>query len=230
MQDELGSPLRVSGYREKEGSFIGRSEYLTYGYDEFGNDFGKELNEADMLPVPGVTSDYEFKNSMEVYNSKEYIKGTNCYAYAFDMISNPITGEKLGLYKEHSYETPWAMQPGMLCNKYNETNYYRSLQDEELFISIVKEDAEKLGLEFQEYKAGLTGGYIVAIAIDSDPELPDYHFYRENGDGTWSCKRGRKKVDIGIENPQSDAYDYNYRKFLGYYYITEKEQDMCDER
>ena len=51
MQDELGSPLRVSGYRKKEGSFIGRSEYLTYGYDEFGNDFGKELNEAG-IPNP----------------------------------------------------------------------------------------------------------------------------------------------------------------------------------
>lgn len=51
MQDELGSPLRVSGYRKKEGSFIGRSEYLTYGYDEFGNDLGRELEEEG-IPNP----------------------------------------------------------------------------------------------------------------------------------------------------------------------------------
>ena len=51
MQDELGSPLRVSGYRKKEGSFTGKSEYLTYGYDEFGNDLGGELEEAG-IPSP----------------------------------------------------------------------------------------------------------------------------------------------------------------------------------
>ena len=51
MQDELGSPLRVSGYRKKEGSFTGRSEYLTYWYDEFGNDLGGELEEAG-IPSP----------------------------------------------------------------------------------------------------------------------------------------------------------------------------------
>lgn len=43
LQDELGSPLRVSGFR-KGDLFIGEPGYLTYGYDEFGNDLerGKE--------------------------------------------------------------------------------------------------------------------------------------------------------------------------------------------
>ena len=42
LQDELGSPLRVSGYDR---------DYLTYGYDEFGNDLYNDLEEAG-IPNP----------------------------------------------------------------------------------------------------------------------------------------------------------------------------------
>ena len=42
LQDELGSPVRVSGYD---------SGYLTYGYDEFGNDLYSDLEEAG-IPNP----------------------------------------------------------------------------------------------------------------------------------------------------------------------------------
>ena len=93
-----------------------------------------------------------------------------------------------------------------------------------LFISHVKSDADKLGLEFQEYTEGMTGGYIVAIAIRDDIDNPDYHFYRENGDGTWSGKVGGDKVTTGIENPQIDAFNNDYNIFLGYFYVTEKDE------
>lgn len=51
MQDELGSPVRVSGFGAGAGALSGRSSYLSYGYDEFGNDLGKELEEAG-IPNP----------------------------------------------------------------------------------------------------------------------------------------------------------------------------------
>ena len=44
--DELGSPLRVNGYAEGD-----KSAYLTYGYDEFGNDLYEDLEEAG-IPNP----------------------------------------------------------------------------------------------------------------------------------------------------------------------------------
>ncbi len=50
LQDELGSPLRVSGYATDTKEVDG---YLTYGYDEFGNDLGKELEKAG-IPNPYV--------------------------------------------------------------------------------------------------------------------------------------------------------------------------------
>ena len=48
MQDELGSQLRVSGFGAEAGALSGRSSYLCYGYDEFGNDLGRELEGAGM--------------------------------------------------------------------------------------------------------------------------------------------------------------------------------------
>ncbi|MBD5456176.1 MAG: hypothetical protein HDR23_06845 [Lachnospiraceae bacterium] len=51
LQDELGSPLRISGYGAGKETADIRNEYLTYGYDEFGNDLYKELEEAG-IPCP----------------------------------------------------------------------------------------------------------------------------------------------------------------------------------
>lgn len=52
---------------------------------------------------------------------------------------------------------------------------------------------EKLGWSMQPYSEELAGGYVIAMALDLDPEMMDYHFYRQNSDGTWSCKWGTKK-------------------------------------
>ncbi len=59
LQDEMGSPIRVSGYNSTDsmadGNHDATAAYLTYGYDEFGNDpartIGKELEE-DGIPSP----------------------------------------------------------------------------------------------------------------------------------------------------------------------------------
>ena len=59
LQDEMGSPIRVSGYDSTEsmadGDHDGTDTYLTYDYDEFGNDLartiGRELEEAG-IPSP----------------------------------------------------------------------------------------------------------------------------------------------------------------------------------
>ncbi len=51
--DELGSPVRVSGYGE--GGEAGTKDYLTYGYDEFGNDLGRRIGrelEEEGIPDP----------------------------------------------------------------------------------------------------------------------------------------------------------------------------------
>ena len=51
LQDELGSPLRVSNWEPPKNRAADSHKYLTYGYDEFGNDPGKELEQAG-IPNP----------------------------------------------------------------------------------------------------------------------------------------------------------------------------------
>ena len=75
LQDELGSPVRVSGYGEKESAPAGRNNYLTYGYDEFGNDPGEELEEA------GIPNPYD-RQGMEQplgYTGYRYDEGSGTY-------------------------------------------------------------------------------------------------------------------------------------------------------
>ncbi len=75
LKDELGSPVRVSGYGEKESASAGRNNYLTYGYDEFGNDPGEELEEA------GIPNPYD-RQGMEQplgYTGYRYDEGSGTY-------------------------------------------------------------------------------------------------------------------------------------------------------
>ena len=61
------------------------------------------------------------------------------------------------------------------------------------------------------------------VALVYDTVSCDYHWYRQNSDGTWSHKPGRKPVtnldDDGnpILDPQSAAKSYN--TFVGFYYV-----------
>ena len=58
LQDELGSPLRVSGYDTDLHSGTGtNTPYLTYGYDEFGNDLYDDLyNDLEETGIPNPYS------------------------------------------------------------------------------------------------------------------------------------------------------------------------------
>lgn len=126
--------------------------------------------------------------------------------------------------KDGTPENPWGMQPGMLSGQYSErSDYYIKTGSDygnNLLIELIRDDAEKMGLTVKEYEEGMTGGYCIAIAVKKEN---DYHFYRENGDGTWSEKRGLREVNTEIINPQIAAYDRGYKIFLGYFYVSEKE-------
>ncbi len=55
LQDELGSPLRVSGYPAEQGMGAGTATamtYLTYGYDEFGNDLYDRYSDLEATGIP----------------------------------------------------------------------------------------------------------------------------------------------------------------------------------
>lgn len=69
------------------------------------------------------------------------------------------------------------------------------------------------------------GYYKIALAVDPHR---DYHFYRQDADGTWSHKAGERKVSVRdasgqrILNPRlaDQEYDkFNYSTFCGYFCV-----------
>ena len=66
IRDELGSPLRVSGIGAEEGTLSGRSSYLSYGYDEYGNDLGRELEEE------GIPNPYDVQGEEQPFGYTGY--------------------------------------------------------------------------------------------------------------------------------------------------------------
>ena len=57
------------------------------------------------------------------YNSSEFMQFTNCYAYAFGMQVNPVTGEK---FPEH------GNQPGLLSNDKYYRNYINGVRNADI--------------------------------------------------------------------------------------------------
>lgn len=192
---------------------------------------------------------YEFKYTMDDYNEPYYCERTNCYAYAFDLIDNPISGKDF--YSENE-DLDFALQPGMLSGLYYERQYRYDFTNELLpgteesnkeLINVITADAQALGMSFRPYEEGMMGGYRVALAIDPNR---DYHWYRDNQDGTWSHKpgdgpvtnyilkegKGGNEYIYGkkpITDPEWAAKQYttyenadpkNYPVFLGYFYIS----------
>ena len=83
LQDEMGSPVRVSGYDGTEsmadGNHDGTDTYLTYGYDEFGNDpartIGRELEEE------GIPNPYTMQGEGQPFGYTGYRYDTDSGTY-----------------------------------------------------------------------------------------------------------------------------------------------------
>ena len=141
------------------------------------------------------------------YNSSEFMQFTNCYAYAFGMQVNPVTGEKFPV---------GGNQPGLLSNdEYYVNRYIRKLSGaREAFINryymgteesnknlvdVIRRDAEVVGLNFDKYNAsdqrvaqgkGKRVALLVKKPIGSDLKGGDFHWYVEDEE-QWKNKNGR---------------------------------------
>lgn len=154
---------------------------------------------------------------------KDYVKDyTNCYSYAVNSQINP------------TYNNLSFMQPG-------ETYGYELTEADFLtpsrMASAIEKDAKKLGFGFipvEKNERCSLGMYKVALVIDNqykygDKYKYDYHWYRQNSDGTWSHKPGKNPVTnldaskniimdpLECDRNVEDGLNYNY--FVGYYAI-----------
>ena len=154
------------------------------------------------IPISGSELEYE----PSLWNISSVMPYVNCYSYAFN--------------NQMNWMNPGSNSIGTITQA--------SISRENI-LTYIQADAAQLGFVFEEiaYDACCTSGsYKVALVIDPGT---DYHWYRQNPDGTWSHKPGRSAVvnhDASgqlIYNPQianRDYSDINYTDFVGFYRIT----------
>ena len=170
-------------------------------------------DKAELLP----TSGYELEYNPGKWNDGARTQySTNCFAYSLDLQFNPITGEKFPAHP--IWDGPTSRGQGLSPGKLSGLE-----RTPESFISVVAEDLKVLGWDFVpigETERAPQYAYKVALVIRTGV---DYHWYRQNPDGTWSHKPGALGVtDLDfsgqlIINPRlSDLSNY---EFVGYFYI-----------
>ncbi len=179
-----------------------------------------------MLPLSGGEKTYNPSR----WNDDAGIRlNTNCYAYALNNQTIPPNLNYPVLAYPYYYQT--YMQPGQSQNL---SIVYTKIGIK----NNVEADAENYGFEFVECDRDDVcdnDQYKIALVIDNEGTNQDYHWYRQNKDGTWSHKIGGKPVinyDASgklIYDPESADRNYegvedgnkcNYSVFAGYYMIT----------
>ena len=181
------------------------------------------------LPTNGSELEYDQLD----WNGTKYTH-LNCYNYCLN-----YCGEK-------------HMQPGQYASERNIGNYSDYLSDSGGFVPeyYTKEVLEEMVywdsqcVEYQnldkqtitgfsfgeigEFDVCPIGTYKVALVIDKSSSK-DFHWYRQNKDGTWSHKPGMGIVENWdyngnpIYNPKycdRRGFGYNYLDFAGFYYVS----------
>ena len=181
----------------------------------YGNTSFYPYNAELPLPVSG----YELPYEPDKWNNSSLKNKTNCYAYAIDkkssgMIYPGFSDSSLGYYEE------------MIKNhKYN--------------LDRIEADSINKGFTFipiGRYEICPIGTYKVAFVLDTvEVEYGrkdyDFHFYRQNPDGTWSHKPGNTAVinydyqnNVILDPLLADRHTsqpiYYYDYFVGYYAVS----------
>ncbi|HHV14421.1 MAG TPA: RICIN domain-containing protein [Acholeplasmataceae bacterium] len=184
------------------------------------------------------TSGSELEYNPEEWNATPIRNNTNCYCYAFNF--QAFYTNDLG-YQYYNKKIMGRINPGCLDNIQEildiNSPYVNGVTSQLVFENTIQ---DKLAKNFIFNSIGINqqcpdGQYKVALAIDVNNT--DYHWYRQNLDGSWSHKRGAGFVtnkDASnkiIFNPSTsnnyyEYYDENYQLnyvnyiVVGYYSVT----------
>ena len=225
--------LQSRYYDPELGRFLNADAYVSTGQGILGNNMfaycgNNPTNYADpegtfwwpaiipILVIPFLLTGCGAQNEDSEYPGK-----ANCYAYALGLKTDPRTGEP---FKEKPDPGVFSGNPLKENQLYYETDHLKQIMEKK-----IEADAEVLGYNFYEitniYDFKPTeGNWYIAIAYCTDPSLTDYHFWRQNEDGTWSHKPGTTPV-MNVDFSGNVIYDPmscdrgKYYIFLGYYEI-----------
>lgn len=204
----------------------------------------KDLPPHSMTIAREMPEGISFEYDPAIYNGAFKIY-TNCYAYAFGMVKKP---------DGTLFEGNVGNEPGLLCG--NEDSLKSSNPDDyeareafeytylsgtndgnEAFVErLIKEDMKTVGLNFDEYKEGMTGGVRVALFI---APYYDYHWYVyddvadvwyhklgsenevTNCKATMDFQSGITYYDNTILLEGEKGYELSDNELLGYEYVGE---------
>ena len=191
LNDELGSPVRVSGYGGEETAGI--SNYHSYGYDEFGNDLSEALTEAGILSSYTEQGEYQpfgytgyrydtisstfFAQAREYqprtgrFTAEDVIKGNglvpetlNPYAYCFN---NPLKwNDKNGFYPDYTTTEENSSDANVDVTGNSVCNI--SNRTANILInekSLMKSSANSLNLGIDEFRENMLSGVELANII-----------------------------------------------------------------
>ena len=186
----------------------------------YESDYNLPLSGSELDYMPDTWNNTVVNQFLRVdYYLYQY---TNCYSYAVNAQVNPTTNSLK------------PMQPGQANGK---TISMDDLLNTNKVVSAIESDANILGFGFDQIDANEPcpdGTYKVAFVIDNQYSIGDgyqydYHWYRQNSDGTWSHKPGTtpvKNIDSDgklIMDPRTCDRDsgngLNYNLFVGFYAV-----------
>ena len=146
-------------------------------------DFDFKINKNKKLPhfvVPkGVklmpTSGYEPRFIKLWGSQKRYIEANNCYAYAAN---------------QFRFWRPHKAQPGENRLKVHNTMKYVPLTCKDITQAVLRDAGNGAYKCNDPNKACGKGMTKIMMVISPEPGAQDFHFYRQDRDGTWSHKQG----------------------------------------
>ena len=156
-------------------------------------------------------------------------------------IQFPFNGNQPGLLSNDKYYLD--VQKNKVFSQYRYIKQYLAGDEESNrnLVNVVKADMDVVGLNFDEYESGMTGGKRVALVVQPGN---DYHWYvYDESTGTWYNKHGTTEATnkriIDIDEDGKPIYgdimtDYTVEMNLfGYilvreYYITRKDGECFE--
>ncbi|MDR1753377.1 MAG: hypothetical protein LBR74_00520 [Eubacterium sp.] len=237
-EDSVGGLFGTASWSSISRSYATVDVVSTGINGNYGELTGTMDNTTISNPSTLSISGYEEAYEPNLWNDDDEIQwNTNCYAYALNLQRHP-NGTQFPLFYWSVY-----LQPGDLA-QYG--NLLSSVDDDgnvdpdgmtltnqcELDALAINGNFTAIG----KYETAPSGTYKVALVVDP---YVDYHWYRQNPDGTWSHKPGGTEV-VNVDNSDNTIYDpqyadrnneswgLNYSVFLGFFAVEPKDGGMYD--
>ena len=194
--------------------------------------YENSLYKSPQYDLPTNGSELEF-DQLEWNDTK--FTNLNCYNYCLN-----YSGEDHMLPGQYAYErnignySDYVSSAGGFSPEYYTKEAFEKMVywDSQCVASTNSNNETNIGFSFgeiEELDVCPIGTYKVALVFDKTPSNMDFHWYRQNKDGTWSHKPGSGVVENWdfsgnpIYNPKycdRRGQGYNYSDFAGFYYVS----------